>query len=121
MPFDPATYDDQRELTRYVFRNFHHLFTELEWLADRAVVAEFKAQHASDNMARTLRNKWGEAGKPEVAPLLADGPDAFRSRVTNRIVSECSDELFINRCAECDSVVATPKARQCLWCGHDWN
>jgi hypothetical protein len=30
-------------------------------------------------------------------------------------------QALINRCPRCQRVVATPKARQCLWCKYDWH
>ena len=122
MPYDTSTYDDDRELTGYIWHNYRHLLTPTEALADRALIAEFKAQHSnSESMARMLRERWGAADNPDVVAALADGSDAFRDRVRDRILSECADRLFINRCAECSRVVATPQAQQCLWCGHDWH
>ena len=47
MPYDTKTYDDDRELTSYVWRNYRNLITPLESIADKTIQSEIKAQHAS--------------------------------------------------------------------------
>ena len=121
MPHDPATYDDDRELTAYVWRNYRTLLTPLESLADKALMAEFKAEHSSPGMANKIRERWGSQDDPDVAAALADGPEVFRDRVRDRILRECPDKVILNRCSECSRLVATSLAQQCLWCGHDWH
>jgi hypothetical protein len=115
MPYDASTYDDDREITDYIWHNFRNLLTSLESLTDRALVAEAKALSSnSDAMARRLREKWGAEGNPEVVPELSDGPGVFRDRVRDRILRESADKVFINRCALCSRIVATPHAQQHL-------
>ncbi len=72
-------------------------------------------------MARLLRERWGAQNHADVVAAISDGPDAFRDRVRDRLLAECADEIFINRCSRCSRVVATPRAQQCLWCGHTWH
>lgn len=122
MPYEASTYDDDRELTDYIWHNYRNLLTSLESLADRALSAEAKALSSnSAAMARRLRERWGVEGNPEVVPELSDGPEVFRDRVRDRILRESADNVFINRCAMCSRIVATPRAQQCLWCGNDWH
>ena len=118
---DAGTYDDDRELTAYIWRNYRTLLTPLESLADKALMAEFKAEHSSPRMAKTIRERWGSKDDPDVVAALADGPEIFRDRVRDRVLCECSDEVILNRCSQCSRLVATPLAQQCLWCGHDWH
>ena len=54
MPFDALTYDDDRELTAYVWHNYRHLLTPIESLADKALIAEFKAQHSNSRRYRSV-------------------------------------------------------------------
>ena len=121
MPHDANSYDDERQLTSYIWHNYRHLLTPLEALTDKTLLAESKAEHASETMAALLRQRWSAMDNPDVVAELADGSDAFRNRVRNRIVRECADRIVINRCPKCSRLVVTPKARQCLWCGHDWH
>ena len=121
MPHDVASYDDEQQLTAYVWHNYRNLLKPLEALTDKTLHAESKAEHASDKMATFLRKRWSEMENPDVLAALAEGSDAFRRRVRERIVKECGKQIVINRCPQCSRLLATPKARQCLWCGHDWH
>lgn len=121
MPHDVASYDDEQELTAYVWHNYRNLLTPVESLTDKTLLAELKAEHSSDKMAAMLRQRWNAIANPDVDAALAEGADEFRGRVRKRIVKECADQIVVNRCPSCSRIVATPKARQCLWCGHDWH
>ncbi len=119
--YDAFYYDDDQELTAYIWHNYRNLLTPLEALAERTLLAESKAQHTSDRMAAILRERWVAMDDPDVAAALAGGSDVFRNRVRERILKECDKQIVINRCPQCSRLVATPKAHQCLWCGHDWH
>lgn len=119
---DPSTYIDDSELTKYVWNNYQHLFSELEQRGVKAVIANEKAgRSASVAMATVLRERWGSANDPEVAAALGEGTEVFQRRVRERVVRECEGNLFINRCPACNRIVRTPRARQCLWCNHAWH
>jgi hypothetical protein len=121
MHWDATTYDDERELTDYLWHNYGHLFSRQEWKVWKAVSVEHKAQAASESFARVLRERWGAINDPDVVEALRDGFEAFRRRARERVLSARASEVFINRCARCGRIVARPKSQQCLWCGHDWH
>ena len=122
MPYDASTYDDDRELTTYIWHNYSQLFTPLEILACHVLLLQAKAKSSSsESMTRILRARAETSETPEVMAILADGTAAFRDQVSDRVMSDCAQQLFINRCAKCARVVTTPRAQQCLWCGHDWH
>ena len=116
-----SCYDEESELTRYIWAHCAHLMTDLERRAGRAAIGREKAA-ASDNeaMSRMLSQRWGLVGDPDIDSALSAGPEAFRRSVCRRILTERGDEI-INRCPRCQHVVRTPAARQCFWCGHDWH
>ena len=58
---------------------------------------------------------------PLVIAALADGETAFCNRVYDRIWRAHKSEFDVPRCPECDSILKTHRAQQCLWCGHDWH
>jgi hypothetical protein len=118
---DTSKYDEEAELTKYVWRHYQHLFTKLEQLGAKAAFAEDKASFSSPSMADALRKRWGLKDDPEVVASLAEGEDTFRRRVRARVVAECANNLVINRCLACSRIVSTPRAKQCLWCGHSWH
>jgi hypothetical protein len=122
MPLDTSKYDDDKELSKYVCTNYRHLLTPHERAVGGAVLAEEKAA-VCDNpvQADMMRKHWGPQNKPAVAESLRGGFAAFQHKARRRILAEHGDQVFVNRCAQCQRVVATPRARQCLWCGHDWH
>lgn len=44
----------------------------------------------------------------------------FRRRVVERILREHATEVYLNRCPKCDGLCRTPRAKQCMRCGHSW-
>ena len=114
-------YDDDLELTRYVWDHYAPLMTEFELRAGQAILGRLKATHAEAPPSHPLWTRWGAAGDPAIEAALADGPEAYRRRVRIRVLAESGGEVFVNRCPSCGRVVRTPNARQCLWCGHDWH
>jgi hypothetical protein len=116
-----APYNEETELTEYIWHSYSHLLSEREELAARAILADRKAASSGAKMSAMLRKHWGDVKDPQLADLLGEGNEAFRKRVRERILNESADKVIINRCSECDRIVATPRAEQCLWCGHDWH
>jgi hypothetical protein len=111
-------YDEERELTRYIWGYFQDRMTDFERQVGLAIIAREKAANAAANVARLLAARYDS---PEVIAALADGPDAFRRRVCARLLAEKPGEVFVNQCARCNRIVRTPQARQCFWCGFDWH
>lgn len=121
MSHDQEHYDDDAQLTAYIWRNYRNLLTKVESLVVKAYLAEEKAAHAKPEKAGRLRERWGANGNSDVMAAMADGQEAFRNRVRDRILKECEADVVLNRCEECSRLVMTPQARQCLWCGYDWH
>ncbi len=114
-------YDEERELTRYVWDHYQELMTEFEQRVGWAHLAEGKAAAGHQGVAEFILRRRSIAGDPEAEAALADGVEAFRQRVCRRVLAERGAEAFVNRCPRCRRVVRTPRARQCLWCGFDWH
>ena len=117
------TYDEDRELTRYVWDHYSPLMTEFERRVGRAIMGRMKAagSEQSPQLAGMLNRRWGAIDDAEINEALVDGPEAFRRNVRDRVLAECGAELFVNRCPGCRNIARTPRARQCFWCGHDWH
>jgi hypothetical protein len=110
-----SDYDDDETLTRYVLTHYGELLAPLEARALSALaLAEKSRMYGSARHAALVR-------KLDVGDLLAEGPDACRQRIRDRLLVEHSARVFVNRCARCRCIVRTPGARQCFWCGHDWH
>ena len=111
-------YDEESELTRYVWDHYLPLVTDFERRVGTAIIWRQKAvASGSPQMARTF----GKTDDPEIGFALSEGAEAFRRRVRGRLLVEHAGEVFVNRCPNCERVVRTPRAQQCLWCGHDWH
>ena len=115
-----ARYDENAVLWNYIWGRYGTRFlTDHERHVVYAAHASLKAQ-GSPVLPRQVFERAG-GSEPNVSRDLELGFDAFRSRVTVRILAEHSHEIDINRCPQCDRVVRTPTAQQCFWCGHDWH
>ena len=114
-------YDDERELTRYVWDYYGRLMTPFEQRVGWAHLAEGKGAAGHPEVATFIVRRHGIAGDPEAEAALAGGVGAFRRRVCRRVLAEHGAEVFVNRCPSCERVVRTPQARQCFWCGFDWH
>ena len=69
-------------------------------------------------MGRRLENQ----DDPLVIDAFDKGIDEFRRQVRKRVIAQhaqCGLHQSVLQFA--NRITATPKARQCLWCGHDWH
>lgn len=126
-------YNDGKVLIDYVLRNYYHLLTRVEYTLWRIIVQRDKARMAAqrnpnreyaltyDKMLKLIYERSGLSPDDEVVCEALADTDAFYERVRDRILDDHADEVFVNRCPECGRVVRTPRARLCLWCGHDWH
>jgi hypothetical protein len=115
-------YDEDRELTRYVWDYCQGLKTEFERRVGHAILSRTKAARSqSPQMAALISRLGGAIDDPMFNAAITDDPEAFRRRVRERLLSECGPEIFVNRCPSCKRLVRTPQARQCFWCGFDWH
>jgi hypothetical protein len=115
-------YDEEREIANYVWQFYGDLFTAAE---KRAYGGPFMWQRMKVEKGRdVIEFEWKHhriAEDAEVMVLISDGVEAFHRRAAQRVLRERGDQVFLNRCPQCDRLVRTPKAKQCLWCGHDWH
>jgi hypothetical protein len=117
-----VNYDEEAEMTRYVWENYSQLMTEFERRVGLAIVGRMKAASTDHpQLSKMLDKRWGSFGDPDVDAALADGPEVFRRRTAHRLLAERASDILTNRCPSCGRMVRTPKARQCFWCGFDWH
>ena len=123
MPRDVSQYDDRAELAEYLWHNYLELFTTNEKLAAKTLLAEQKmaSPTMSDAMRTVMQRNWVSRGNTEIDKLLENGSEQFRIRTAYRVLEDCKEQVVVNRCPLCSRIVATPRAKQCLWCGHDWH
>ena len=107
-------YDDDAVLTEYVWNNYAHLMTQAERFAQKTGVND-------PDSAEQLERHFGADVWSGMRESVRDGYPAFRIKVRDRLLREHANAVLIVRCPRCHRIVKTPKARQCLWCGHDWH
>ena len=116
------------DLAIYVITHYPHLLTVDERAAELHLAATYKATGGrSDVRAQTearaepgAKSRW-LSDDPAVTALAAEGLEAFRARVAERILAERADAVFLNLCPACGGLTRTPQARLCLHCGHSWH
>ena len=109
------------DLAIYIINYYGHLMTFEERVAHKSMMGEFKIQSAtSSSMKEALRKQW-ISDDPKVLELLSGGPDAFMTRVRDRVMRDHSDEVFLNHCPRCGALAKTPKAKQCSKCFFSWH
>ena len=116
-------YDEDSVLTRYVCNHYKHLLTDFERKTINAMSARMKAELTAPydhDMAQIIDEKWALLNDPTVNDALANSYEAYRRQVRDRILNDYKDQVFINRCSQCNCIVRTPEAKLCLWCGHSW-
>ena len=58
---------------------------------------------------------------PAINEMIANGSDAFKNRVAERIFREHRNELELNLCPKCGKIARTPASMQCRFCYYDWH
>ncbi len=115
-------YDELGMVAHTVLRYHAHLLTDFERKAIVAFDARWRIALASDPevMHHQLRIA-GVFDTPGLGAVMSKGYEAFCRDIAARVLLEQATALVLNRCPRCDRIVRTPRARQCLWCFHDWH
>ena len=108
------------DLTAYVFNHYFRFMTPKEAMAHKALILDQKEGEPAKTMLERMRRDWG-AEDAMVRAMLDQGADKFMDAVRDRILRDHAADVVVNRCPKCDVLTRTPKARQCLTCGHDWH
>ena len=113
-------YNEQQVLTDYVWQNYPELLTDFEHSVGRAIREQTPARKSSSPRPAPQRadSCWND---PHVAAALAEGAEAYRRRVRDRLLQTHPERIAIARCPQCHRIAARPASRVCFWCGHDWH
>ncbi|TWU01057.1 hypothetical protein Pla52n_44280 [Stieleria varia] len=117
------TYDDDVALRAYVLQHFPHLMTPLE-----RRVTEYSAPIVGDSdhpkilkLHEYLEERDGHVDDADVLTAFQDPHEDRVANAVDRVLETRRDDLIENRCSQCQRLVRTPVAKQCLWCGYDWH
>jgi ribosomal protein L40E len=67
------------------------------------------------------KSKLNSPEDDRIKSMLADGFDAFQSKVVSRIYEQHKHELALNLCPKCGKIARKPMAKQCRFCFYDWH
>ena len=114
---------DERRMIEYTIMHYHdHLLTEFERLVCNAFLLRWKAQaYRNPDLEARERKHMEGLEDPRIDSVLERGYETFCLEVTDRVLGESQSQVTLNRCPECGRIVRTPRARQCMWCYHDWH
>ena len=113
-------YDEDAVLTRYVWAQCHGYMTDFEQACAKAILGREKAATLEPGALRELIVRhWATPRDPAVLAALEQGHDAFRAAVRDRVMRDHPEAIA--RCPRCAGLLRTPRARQCMWCLHDWH
>ena len=108
------------ELEEYIINHYPNLMN----LKEKAALKQHQALVKSDEALAKTRKKISKmpgSSEEEVGELLDQGYAVFRKRVTDRILAQYKEHVFLNYCPNCGKLARTPQAKQCRHCGHDWH
>jgi len=117
-----AEYDDDAAVTEFICRYLEHLLTAAEARAGlfiKPMDRDTALQVKGIDYANWLDQKYGITDMAALSHELRHGKAALFRRVRERVLQH--DATAIARCPACKRVLRTPRARQCLWCKHDWH
>ena len=109
--------------TRFVLKNFGHLLPQWLLEANRLYLLKSKMstggyEHLAGEVERFQARVRASQSRGEI--VQGSLPEIL-AEAARRVVLGNPQVVVIARCAKCSNVLATPRARQCLHCGHDWH
>jgi hypothetical protein len=100
-------YDDGQALTNYVWTFGKEYISQLEIEFEQRLLDRFYgygSKNVPSNALPELERVWRE----------------YRTLVCTRVLQDHTT-FKPQRCAQCNSVLRTPTAKQCFECGNDWH
>ncbi len=103
-------------------RYHEHLLTEFERTVCRVFLLRRKARtYGKPDLEARERKYIKGSDDPRIDSVLERGYETFCREVTDRVLGDSRSLVTLNLCPECGRIVRTPRARQCMWCHHDWH
>lgn len=113
-------YNESLELQNYAWQflvdlmNEHEQVVQMEWyvqglrdIGQTQIAAGLTKQRKLDDSA-------------EVQKAREMGLTNYTIQLCDRLQRELPDKFYFHRCRLCSSILFTPQAQQCFWCGADW-
>lgn len=116
---DSQQYDEASVLAHYIWHNYYALLSRQQRYTDHAMQA--KLQNEERWKANYLHRVPGQFREAVEKVVETHDWQTFRQEVFQSILKQYDARVVVLRCPQCQRIVRTPKAQQCLWCGHDWH
>ncbi len=119
--------EKERGIAYYIVRWYGRLMSPIERRAQSHLFAAMKATLGrSDAEAQREARESTTYSRflsddAAVLHLTSAGYEAFIQRTAARILEDCPDDVFFNRCPKCGGLARTPAAKHCHFCSHDWH
>ncbi|ACU60944.1 hypothetical protein [Chitinophaga pinensis] len=107
------------EIRDYIYYYCEKFMTSDEAMAKQTMMYSLKTNSPAMR-ARMLEQKW-ISDDPKILSMIADGHEALKERIVDRIWKDHQFELELNFCPACKRIARTPTAKQCRFCSHDWH
>lgn len=104
------------DLSLYVFTHYDRLLTP----AEREAHFGMGLFVVGGSFGPDRKSSASMSENDEVREFSALSDVEFRKRVVERILRDHASEVVLNRCPKCDGLCRTPRAKQCMRCGHSW-
>ncbi len=117
------TYNEEAELTRYIWANYAFLMTPREQEVGQVIQARLLAERPSSSSWRLSMPEIPETrfDDPVINQDLSIGSDPYRQRAALKLLLAQPERVKISRCQRCKRILRTPDAQSCYWCGLDWH
>ncbi|MEO6252095.1 MAG: hypothetical protein ABIO79_02270 [Ferruginibacter sp.] len=110
------------ELRAYIFMYCGKTFWIRQGLGEMHLKNLVGATQNVNYIMYNILTEGGDILKNEnVSELTNDSYEAYKHRITERIFTECRDELELNLCPKCNKIARTPWAKQCRLCFYNWH
>ena len=109
----------------YILSYYSRFMTLKEAAAMKHHIASNKFRDAlskdtGSEKAGFLQEKGWLSNDEEVGELLREGYEQFRVKTAERILKENAAKVYFNDCPNCGKLARTPQAKQCRYCGYNW-
>jgi hypothetical protein len=116
-------YNEESELTRYIWANYAHLMSPREQEVGQVIQARLLAERPSSSPRRIPLEELPATRfqDPAINHDLACGNDPYRQRAALKLLLAQPERVRISRCQRCKRILRAPDAQACYWCGLDWH
>jgi uncharacterized protein with PIN domain len=117
------SYDEERELTRYLWENYAEFFSPQERHLAQVIAARQVAESRTSSNRTIIPSDYPGTyySDPAINHTLLPGAYAVQQQAALRVMLQRQSDIRISRCPRCQRILRRVTALQCFWCGLDWH